>query len=110
MHHEPLFWAACAGNIRRLYKMFRPTVGFGQCIHCLYLVRFKVAAAAAVLQAAATWTDGATGMVAFFVVNDDNSSAVYQYVEAVAGGILLTELTVLGTVDAKIVVGDLLFA
>jgi hypothetical protein len=49
-------------------------------------------------------------MVAFFVVNDDNSSAVYQYVEAVAGGILLTELTVLGTVDAKIVVGDLLFA
>ena len=70
----------------------------------------SVAAAAAVLQAAATWTDGATGTVAFFVVNDDNSSAIYQYVEAVAGGILLTELTVMGTVDAKIVVGDLLFA
>ena len=70
----------------------------------------SVAAAAAVLQAAATWTDGATGTVAFFVVNDDNSSAIYQYVEAVAGGILLTELTVMGTVDAKIVVGDLSFA
>jgi len=70
----------------------------------------SVAAAAAVLQAAATWTDGTTGTVAFFVVTDDNSSAVYQYVESVAGGILLTELTVMGTVDAKIVVGDLLFA
>ena len=70
----------------------------------------SVAAAAAVLQAAATWTDGTTGTVAFFVVNDDNSSAVYQYVESVAGGNLLTELTVMGTVDAKLVVGDLSFA
>ena len=70
----------------------------------------SVAAAAAVLQSAATWTNGTTGAVAFFVVNDDNSSAVYQYVEAGGTGITLTELTLMGTVDAKIVVGDLLFA
>ncbi|WP_372826916.1 calcium-binding protein [Polaromonas sp.] len=70
----------------------------------------SVAAAAAVLQAAATWTNGTNGTVAFFVVNDDNSSAVYQYVEAGTTGISLTELTLIATVDAKIVVGDLLFA
>lgn len=70
----------------------------------------SVAASAAVLQAAATWTNGTNGTVAFFVVNDDNSSAVYQYVEAGTAGISLTELTLMATVDAKIVVGDLLFA
>ena len=69
-----------------------------------------MAAVASVLQAAATWTDGDTGTVAFFVVNDDTSSAVYQHVEAVAGDIFLTELTMMVTIDAEIVVGALLFA
>ena len=70
----------------------------------------SVAAAAAVLQGAATWTNGVTGTVAFFVVNDDNSSAVYQYVETGGVGITLTELTLMGSVDAKVAVGDLVFA
>ena len=78
--------------------------------YCLYLVCFTVAAVAAVLQAAATCTDGDTGTVAFFVVNDDSSSAVYQHVKAVAGDILLIELTMMVTVDAEVVVGDLLCA
>ena len=70
----------------------------------------SIAASAAAIQAAAVWTNGSAGVVAFFVVNDDNSSAVYQYVEAGGAGITSSELTLMGTVDAKIVMGDLIFA
>ena len=66
-------------------------------------------AAAAALQAAAAWTNGVTGAVAFFAINDDNSSAIYQYVEAGGAGITAGELTLMGTVDAKIATGDLSF-
>jgi hypothetical protein len=62
------------------------------------------------LQAGATWTNGAAGAVAFFVINDDNSSAIFQYVEAGGAGITSGELTLMGTIDAKIVTGDLAFA
>ena len=48
--------------------------------------------------------------VAFFVINDDNSSAIFQYVEAGGAGITSGELTLMGTIDAKIVTGDLAFA
>lgn len=67
-------------------------------------------AAAAALQAAATWTNGGAGTVAFFAINDDNSSAIYQYTEAGGAGITAGELTLMGTVDAKIAAGDLSFA
>ena len=70
----------------------------------------SVSAAAAALQAGATWTNGAAGAVAFFVINDDNSSAIFQYVEAGGAGITSGELTLMGTIDAKIVTGDLAFA
>jgi len=70
----------------------------------------SAAAAAAVLQAAATWTNGAVGDFAFFAISDDNSSAIYHYLEAGGAGITAAELTLMGTVDAKIVSGDLSFA
>ncbi|MDB5870740.1 MAG: hypothetical protein JWQ07_182 [Ramlibacter sp.] len=66
-------------------------------------------AVAAVVNAGAVWTNGTVGSVAFFVVNDNDSSAVYQYVEAGGAGITVGELTLMGTVDEKIVVGDLMF-
>lgn len=69
----------------------------------------SISASAALVQAGAVWTNGTTGSVAFFVVNDDNSSAVYQYVEAGGAGITVGELMLMGTVDAKIVTGDLMF-
>jgi len=68
----------------------------------------SIAASAALIQTGATWTNGNTGAVAFFVVNDDNSSAIYQYVEAGGAGITVTELTLMCTVDEKIVTGDLM--
>ena len=70
----------------------------------------STAAAAAVLQAAATWTNGAIGDFAFFAISDNNSSAIYHYLEAGGAGITAAELTLMGTVDAKIVSGDLTFA
>jgi Ca2+-binding RTX toxin-like protein len=70
----------------------------------------SIAASASLIESGAVWTNGATGAVAFFVVTDDNSSAVYQYVEAGGAGITLTELTLMGTVDEKVVAGDLMFA
>ena len=70
----------------------------------------SAAASAAVLQAAATWTNGAIGDFAFFAISDNNSSAIYHYLEAGGAGITAAELTLMGTVDAKIVSGDLTFA
>jgi Ca2+-binding RTX toxin-like protein len=70
----------------------------------------SISASAALINSGAVWTNGNTGAVAFFVVTDDNSSAMYQYVEAGGAGITVTELTLMGTVDAKIVTGDLMFA
>ena len=69
----------------------------------------SIAASSAAIQAGAVWTNGSAGVVAFFVVNDDNSSAIYQYIEAGGAGITVTELTLMGTVDEKIVAGDLMF-
>jgi len=67
------------------------------------------AASAAAIQAAADWTNGTTGGVAFFVVSDNNSSAVYQYTEAGGAGITSAELVLMGTVDDNIADSDLLF-
>ena len=56
--------------------------------------------------------EGAAGSVvfAFFAISDNNSSAIYHYLEAGGAGITAAELTLMGTVDAKIVSGDLTFA
>ncbi len=70
----------------------------------------SISASAAAITAGAVWTNGSVGAVAFFVVNDDNSSAIYEYIEAGGAGITVGELTLMGTVDEKIVVGDLAFA
>jgi len=70
----------------------------------------SISASAAVIQAGAVWTNGTIGATALFVVNDDNSSAIYQYVESGGAGITVGELTLMGTVDAKIVAGDLLLS
>ncbi|MEZ0307425.1 MAG: calcium-binding protein [Ramlibacter sp.] len=70
----------------------------------------SIAASAAAINAGAVWTNGSVGAVAFFVVNDDNSSAIYEYIEAGGAGITVGELTLMGTVDEKIVAGDLAFA
>jgi len=69
----------------------------------------SIAASAALIDGGAVWTNGSTGAVAFFVVNDDNSSAIYEYIEAGGAGITVGELTLMGTVDEKIVAGDLMF-
>ncbi|MBG9387201.1 calcium-binding protein [Caenimonas aquaedulcis] len=66
-------------------------------------------ASAALIEAGAHWTNGQAGTVAFFVVADDNSSAVYQYIEAGGAGITLGELTLMGTVDHAVSTGDLAF-
>jgi len=69
----------------------------------------SISASAAVVQAGAVWTNGTVGAVAFFVVNDDDSSAMYEYIEAGGAGITVTELTLMGTLNEKIVAGDLMF-
>jgi len=69
----------------------------------------SISASAAVVLAGAVWTNGTVGSVAFFVVNDDDSSALYEYTEAGGAGITVTELTLIATVDEKIVAGDLMF-
>jgi Ca2+-binding RTX toxin-like protein len=70
------------------------------------------AAVATLLSGAAgsAWTNGATGTVAYFVVNDNNSGSVWSYTEAGGTEIEAAELTLIATVDAKIVAADLLFA
>jgi hypothetical protein len=70
----------------------------------------SAAAVAAMLSAGATWTNGTTGAVAYFVVNDNNSGSLWAYTEAGGTEIETTELTLIATIDAKIVAADLLFA
>ena len=70
----------------------------------------SLAAAATALQGGATsWTNASLGVVAFFVVTDASSSAIYQYVEAGGTGITAGELTLMGTVDTPIATTDLVF-
>ncbi len=61
------------------------------------------------LAAAGTWTDAAA--TSYIIVVDDNSTAIYEYLGD-AGGDDFTagEFTLMATVDAVIVAGDLLFA
>ncbi|MBG9387200.1 calcium-binding protein [Caenimonas aquaedulcis] len=66
-------------------------------------------ASATFIASAASWTDGSAGAVAYFVVTDDDSSAVYQYIEAGGAGITAGELTLMGTVGTKMAAGDLMF-
>ncbi len=70
------------------------------------------AAVATVLSGAAgsAWTNAANGIVAYFVVSDNNSGSIWSYTEAGGTEIAEAELTLMGTVDAVIVAGDLLFA
>jgi Ca2+-binding RTX toxin-like protein len=68
-----------------------------------------VALSAAALQGGATWTNASNGTVAFFVVSAGNGSAIYQYTESGAAGITAGELTLMGTVDTTLAVGDLVF-
>jgi hypothetical protein len=67
----------------------------------------SAAASAAALTAAATWTDATA--VAFVLITDDNSSAIYEISDTVASGdeIATGELTLLGTFDEVLVAGDL---
>jgi Ca2+-binding RTX toxin-like protein len=68
-----------------------------------------VALSATALQAGATWTNASNGTVAFFVVSAANGSAIYQYTESGGTGITVGELTLMGTIDAKVVLSDLVF-
>jgi len=69
----------------------------------------SVAESAAQLQAGATWTNASNGVVAFFIVTDANSSAIYQYLESGGDGITAGELTLMATVDTRIEATDLVF-
>jgi Ca2+-binding RTX toxin-like protein len=68
-----------------------------------------LALSATALQGGATWTNASNGTVAFFVVSAANGSAIYQYTEAGGAGITAGELTLMGTIDTTITVGDLVF-
>jgi Ca2+-binding RTX toxin-like protein len=68
-----------------------------------------LALSATALQGGATWTNASNGTVAFFVVSAANGSAIYQYTESGAAGITAGELTLMGTIDTTIAVGDLVF-
>jgi len=68
-----------------------------------------LALSATALQGGATWTNASNGTVAFFVVSAANGSAIYQYTESGVTGITAGELTLMGTIDTTIAVGDLVF-
>jgi hypothetical protein len=68
------------------------------------------ASAAAINATGATVTDDMDGITAYFVVVDDNSTSVYEYVDNGMNdmGINSTELSLIATVDSQVGTGDLL--
>lgn len=69
--------------------------------------------AAAVLTAAATWAAvGTDPVTAYVVVVDNNSSAIYKFVDAVnsSNEVAAGELTLMGTVNTVLTTTDLIFA
>ncbi len=68
----------------------------------------SAAAVAAALTAGATWTN-TPNTVPYFLVNDDNSSSIWSYTGSIATSIVAENLIMMGTIDAKVVAGDLLF-
>jgi hypothetical protein len=67
------------------------------------------AAAATALSAAATFTDA--NATAFIVITDANSTSVFQWIDTAASGdeVATAELTFMGTIDAVLTTGDILF-
>lgn len=70
-------------------------------------------AAADALNAAAVWANaGATATTAYVVVADDNSTAIYKWVDVASSSneVASTELTLVGTIDAALTTANMLFA
>jgi len=68
----------------------------------------SAAAVAAALTAGATWTN-TPNTVSYFLINDDNSSSIWSYVGTNTAAVAESDLTLMGTIDAKVTTGDLLF-
>ena len=68
------------------------------------------AAAATAISAGALWTNATTGNIAYFVVVDNNSSSVWSMTEAAGTEVETAELTLMGTIDATLVTGDIVIA
>lgn len=68
------------------------------------------AAAATAISAAAAWANATNDEFAYFVVVDNNSSAVYSMLEAGGTEVVTAELTLMGTIDAILVTGDIVIA
>jgi len=66
----------------------------------------SAAAAAAALSGAAVWTDA--NATAWVIVSDNNSAAVYEFVDTAASGdeVGVGELTLVGTITGTVVIGD----
>ena len=69
----------------------------------------SAAAVAAALTAGATWTN-TPNTVSYFLINDDNSSSIWSYVGTNTAAVAESDLTLMGTIDAKVTTGDLLFS
>jgi hypothetical protein len=67
----------------------------------------SAAATATAATAAATWTNA--NVTAFIVIVDNNSTAIYQWTDAATAGVQEAELTLIATIDAVMVTGDLLW-
>jgi hypothetical protein len=65
--------------------------------------------AAATLISAATWTDTVTG-TSYVVVVDNNSSGLFAWTNVAGSEAATAELTLIGTIGAVLVAGDLVFA
>ena len=58
---------------------------------------------------AGTWTDAA--VLSYIIVVDDNSTAVYSYTgDAANNDFTAAEFTLMGTINAVLVAGDVIFA
>lgn len=71
----------------------------------------SASAAATAISAAAAWTEATAADIAYFVVVDNNSSSVWSMTEAAGSNEVVTaELTLMGTIDAVLVTGDIAIA
>ncbi len=69
----------------------------------------SLASAAAAITAAATWATAS--VTSNIIIVDDNSTSIYEWVEAGTNGAQASELTLMGTIDAVLVAGtDIVFA
>ena len=69
----------------------------------------SIAASVTALAAAGTWTDAA--VLSYIIIADTNSTAVYSYTGDAGGNdFTAAEFTLMGTIDAVLVAGDILFA